>query len=161
MALVPPRGCLPGLLCADTDSGLPTVVGHGAAPLACGWPAPWATRSAFIIPDDKAYCPEEFKAPSNRLPHGQESRHCLFPRVTSPPLALPAPPSPSLPHPPPPLLPNLLAFLSLSEPIPLSLFSILFFFFSYSFLKPLRQLCRKQFETPELDAKGLPDTDVM
>ena len=55
-----------------------------------------ATRSAFIIPDDKAYCPEEFKAPSNRLPHGQESRHCLFPRVTSPPLALPAPPFLSL-----------------------------------------------------------------
>ena len=39
--------------------------------------------------------------------------------------------------------------------------SILLFFFSYSFLKPLRQLCRKQFETPELDAKVLPGTDVM
>ena len=93
---MPPRGCLPGLLGADTDSGLPTVVGHGTAPLACGWPAPWATRSAFIITDDKAYCPEEFKAPSNQLPHGQESHRCLFPRVTSPPLALPAPPFLSL-----------------------------------------------------------------
>ena len=28
------------------------------------------------------------------------------------------------------------------------LFSILLLFFSYSFLKPLRQLCRKQFEIP-------------
>ena len=100
MAPVPPRGCLPGLLCADTDRGLPIVLGYRAAPPARGWPAPWATRSAFIIPDDKAYCPEEFKAPSNRLPHGQESCRCLFPRVTSSPLALPAPPFLSLspPH---------------------------------------------------------------
>ena len=100
LAPVPPRGCLPGLLCADTDGGLPIVLGYRAAPPARGWPAPWATRSAFIIPDDKAYCPEEFKAPSNRLPQGQESCHCLFPRITSSPLALPAPPFLSLspPH---------------------------------------------------------------
>ena len=100
LAPVPPRGCLPGLLCADTDGGLPIVLGYRAAPPARGWPAPWATRSAFIIPDDKAYCPEEFKAPSNWLPHGQESCHCLFPRITSSPLALPAPPFLSLspPH---------------------------------------------------------------
>ncbi|KAI4580085.1 hypothetical protein MJT46_001453 [Ovis ammon polii x Ovis aries] len=32
---------------------------------------------------------------------------------------------------------------------------------SGSRIKPLRQLCRKQFETPELDAKVLPGTDVM
>ena len=61
------------------------MLGYRAAPPARGWPAPWATRSAFIIPDDKAYCPEEFKAPSNRLPHGQES--CRSPH--SPPSPLP------------------------------------------------------------------------
>lgn len=54
---MPPGGRLPGLLCADTDSRLP-VVAQPAASLLLG-----ATRSAFIIPDDKAYCPEEFKAP--------------------------------------------------------------------------------------------------
>lgn len=160
---MPPGGCPPGLLCADADSGLPIVVGFGAVPLGHSLPAPWATRSEFIIPDDKAYCPEEFKAPNNWL---LKSRKVAIVYFLKQPASLLPSPSFLLPFSLPtttPLLslfsltpfPLFSSFLSLLDPIPfpLSHHSSLSLSLFFSLESP-RQLCRKQYEIPELDAKG-------
>lgn len=56
-----PGGRLPGL---GADTGpLPWPTARSGSPASAACPS--AARSAFIIADDKAHCPEEFKAPNS------------------------------------------------------------------------------------------------
>lgn len=146
---MPPRGRLPWLLCTDTDSRLP-ILGRAQSCTPNPWPAcSRATRSAFIIPDDKAYCPEEFKA-SNSTAASWAGKLPLFISWNSRPASCS-------------LFPLLLSF---SRPLsPLSLSSSFAFllrpysptscfsFFSLSFpvlssLEPFGKLCRNSLKSP-------------
>lgn len=84
LAPVPPRGRLPGLLPADTDSGLP-VMGRvwscaPSPPPACSSGPPGLRLLFQMI---KHTVLGSSKPQITRLPHGQQSYSCLFPRAAA------------------------------------------------------------------------------
>lgn len=136
LAPVPPRGCLPQLFCADTDSGLPMVAERELHPpvTACRLLGPPGLRLLFqmtkhtVLRSSKPHISGCLTGRKVAIVYFREQPASIFlppPLLLFPPLL--------------PRFPNLFSsFLSFSHLFPFLLFSILLFLFPCSFLSSPR-----------------------